>query len=199
MILNLVSILELDQQLFHFLNSGLSNTLFDYLMPALREKLVWLPFYIYLIAFLFVNYKWTTALIFVLSMVLTVSIADYTSSQVIKKNVERLRPCNDPEMKENVSLRVRCGGGYSFTSSHAANHFALVLFFIYTLGRYFRKLRWPLVIWASLISFAQIYVGVHYPLDILFGALLGATIGMIGAISYNKFISESIYAARPLI
>ncbi len=189
----MISIQDLDLRLFHFINGDLSNIVFDYLMPALREKLLWLPFYIYLLTFVIVNYKWQTALIFILSLAITVGTADITSSRLIKKNVERLRPCNDPDVKEAVSLRARCGRGFSFTSSHAANHFALVFFFIYTMGRLFKKLRWPLVIWASLISFAQIYVGVHYPLDVLFGALLGAAIGMIIALAYNNLISDSIY------
>lgn len=193
MIYCLISIQELDLQLFQFVNGDLSNIAFDYLMPALREKLVWLPFYCYLLVFVFVNFRWSTALIFILSMAITVGISDIASSRLIKQNVERLRPCNDPDIRDQVLLRVRCGSGYSFTSSHAANHFALVFFFIYTLGRLFKKLRWPLVCWAVLISFAQIYVGVHYPMDVLFGALLGACIGMLVAVTYNNFISDSIY------
>lgn len=193
MIYCLVSIQDIDLQLFQFINTGLSNLAFDYLMPALREKLVWLPFYVYLLAFTFVNFRWNVALLFILSIGVTVGLSDLASSRVIKNNVERLRPCNDPDIKDMVSLRVRCGRGYSFTSSHAANHFALVFFFIYTLGRIFKRLRWPLVIWAGLISFAQIYVGVHYPLDVLFGGLLGAGIGMLMALAYNNFISDSIY------
>lgn len=193
MIYCLISIQDLDLQLFQFINTGLSNIAFDYLMPALREKLVWLPFYVYLLVFTFVNFRWNVALLFVLSLGITVGLSDLGSSRLVKKNVERLRPCNDPDVKDMVSLRATCGRGYSFTSSHAANHFALVFFFIYTLGRLFKKLRWPLVCWAGLISFAQVYVGLHYPSDVIFGALLGAVIGMLMALAYNNFISDSIY------
>jgi len=163
------------------------------MMPAFREKLVWLPFYLYLLVFMMVNFRWRVALLFILSLVTTVGFADITSSKLIKNNVERLRPCNEPDVIDTMVLRVRCGRGYSFTSSHAANHFALVFFFIYTLGRLFKKLRWPLVAWAAIISFAQVYVGVHYPLDVIFGALLGALIGMLMALAYNNFLSDTIY------
>lgn len=193
MIYCLISIQDIDLQLFQFINTDLSNIVFDYLMPAMREKLVWLPFYVYLIAFTFVNFRWNVALIFILSLGITVGLSDLASSRIVKKNVERLRPCNDPEIMDVVLLRARCGRGYSFTSSHAANHFSLVFFFIYTLGRLFRRLRWPLVCWAGLISFAQVYVGVHFPLDVLFGGLLGTGIGMLMALAYNNFISDSIY------
>lgn len=193
MIYCLISIQDIDLQLFQFINTDLSNLVFDYLMPALREKLVWLPFYIYLIAFTFVNFRWNVALLFILSLGITVGLTDVASSRFVKKNVERLRPCNDPNVMDVVLLRARCGRGYSFTSSHAANHFAFVFFFIYTLGRLFRRLRWPLVWWAVLVSFAQIYVGVHYPLDVLFGSFLGIVIGMLMALAYNNLISDSIY------
>lgn len=189
----LISILDIDQLIFQFINHDISNSLFDFIMPVLREKAIWLPLYVFLIAFMFINYRFVVAIIFISALGLTVGLADFTSSNLIKKNVERLRPCNDPGLYEKVQLRVNCGRGYSFTSSHAANHFALVFFLIYTLGRFFKKLRWPLIVWAGLISFAQVYVGVHYPFDVFFGGLLGVVIGMSLALVYNKFVSESIY------
>jgi len=189
----LISILDVDQQIFQFINSDISNVVFDYLMPALREKLIWLPFYIFLVTFMFVNYRFSVAGIFVIVLIVAIGISDVTSSRLIKNHVERLRPCNDPNLSVPVKLRVRCGNGYSFTSSHAANHFAFVFFLIYTLGRFYKKCRWPLIIWAVLISVAQVYVGVHFPFDVIFGGLLGMAIGMLMALVYNKFVSESIY------
>lgn len=188
-----ISILDIDQQIFQFINGDISNIVFDYLMPVLREKFIWLPCYVFLIVFMFVNYRFPVAVYFITALLITIGLSDITSSKLIKNNVERLRPCNDPSLSEVVKLRVVCGNGYSFTSSHAANHFALSFFLIYTIGRSFRKWRWPLIIWASLISIAQVYVGVHYPLDVFFGGLLGTAIGMLVAVTYNKFVSESIY------
>ncbi|MBK8556199.1 MAG: phosphatase PAP2 family protein [Lewinellaceae bacterium] len=80
-------------------------------------------------------------------------------------------------MTEVVIRRVSCGGGYSFTSSHAANHFAVAVFLAAVFGGLSRWLRPGLLLWAAVISFAQVYVGVHYPGDVLAGALLGAIIG----------------------
>lgn len=192
MITHLISILDIDQQIFQFINTDISNVFFDYLMPALREKLIWLPCYVFLIAFMFVNYRFPVAIYFITALLITVGLTDVISSKVIKDNVERLRPCNDPDLADVVKLRVVCGRGYSFTSSHATNHFGFAFFLIYTLGRSFKRWRWPLIIWASLISFAQVYVGVHFPLDVLFGGLLGIILGMSMALVYNKFVSEGI-------
>lgn len=185
--------LELDAQIFIFLNSSLANPVFDVLMPLLREKLIWIPLYIFIIAFTFQNFKAAAGMLFILFLIFSVSFSDFVSSSIIKENVERVRPCKNLQLESKMILRVRCGSGYSFTSSHATNHFCIALFLIYTLGRLIKSIRWPLIIWASLISFAQIYVGVHYPLDVICGALLGIAIGMVLALVYNRFISENIY------
>ena len=123
----------------------------------------------------------------VLALALTVGIADTISSKVIKKSVQRLRPCNDTQINQQVKLLVRCGGGYSFTSSHATNHFAVALFLIGTLGRIFRRMKWPLLFWAATIALGQVYVGVHYPFDILVGGTIGSLIGIGVARLYQSF------------
>jgi undecaprenyl-diphosphatase len=89
-----------------------------------------------------------------------------------------LRPCNEPEIKSEVTIIVDCGTGYSFPSSHATNHFGIAVFLIMMFYH-----RWKIILplgifWAASISFAQIYVGVHYPIDILTGSLLGSSIGL---------------------
>ena len=111
----------------------------------------------------------------------TVGTADFISSGLIKKNIQRLRPCNDPVFREMVHLRLpRCGGGYSFPSSHAANHFAAAVFLAMLFGRRKRWV-WPALFgWAASIALMQVYVGVHYPADILGGAAVGILVGFIG-------------------
>lgn len=148
----------------------------DAILPHWREKETWLPAYISLAIFLIWKFK-KAGLFLILAAILCVGTADFTSSQLIKKNVERLRPCNNAEIKTDVQLLVRCGSGYSFTSSHAANHFALATFLALTLGRVYRRIRVPLWLWAASIALSQVYVGVHYPLDIIFGGLLGMMLG----------------------
>ncbi|MFM9951378.1 MAG: phosphatase PAP2 family protein, partial [Saprospiraceae bacterium] len=124
---------------------------------------------------------------FILAVIVAASLADMTSSRLIKQNVERLRPCNEPEIKEQVNLLVHCGGGYSFTSSHAANHFAVAVFLCFTLGRLYRRIRLPLLLWAASIAYGQVYVGIHYPLDVVCGALLGTFIGWIVSLMYQRY------------
>ncbi|MEZ4910845.1 MAG: phosphatase PAP2 family protein [Saprospiraceae bacterium] len=180
-------ILQWDIILFEAINHGWSNALFDWLLPWWRTPIFWLPLYVFLIAFLFFNYgrKGYWILLFTL---LTVMTSDMTSSHLIKKNVQRLRPCNDAYME--VIERVRCGSGYSFTSSHATNHFALATFWVMTLGIEIPKIRKWLWMWATTIALAQVYVGVHYPLDILMGGILGCCIGGIYAFLFIKYYPD---------
>jgi len=83
---------------------------------------------------------------------------------------------------------VHCGSGYSFTSSHATNHFALAVFIFLTLGKLGWYFRWPFILWATIIAYSQVYVGVHFPLDIISGAILGTLIGFILAILFNRYV-----------
>ena len=113
-----------------------------------------------------------------LLLFLTAATSDLISSRFIKPMVERLRPCNDIDVFEQINVLVRCGGGYSFTSSHATNHFAIAIFVIFWLGKDFKWVRYFFGFWATTIALGQVYVGVHYPLDIFGGAILGTIIGL---------------------
>ena len=171
-------VLQWDQELFVWVNEGMSNVFFDILLPYWRSKFVWFPAYVFLLSFLLINYK-RQGLLVVCLLALTVGTADYTSSTLIKKNVIRPRPCHEVFFQEHGKLRVHCGGGYSFTSSHATNHFALAVAVILILGQRFRRIKIPLLFWAATIAFSQVYVGVHYPIDVFFGAILGSCIAYI--------------------
>jgi len=180
------AILELDQTIFFLINNDGHNAFLDAIMPYWRNKYTWIPFYLALAAFVIYKFK-TKGLYLILGLALTVGVADTLSSKVIKKSVQRLRPCNDTQINQQVKLLVRCGGGYSFTSSHATNHFAVALFLIGTLGRIFRRMKWPLLFWAATIALGQVYVGVHYPFDILVGGTIGSLIGIGVARLYQSF------------
>ena len=171
-------VLQWDQELFVWVNEGMSNVFFDILLPYWRSKYVWFPAYVFLLSFLLINYK-RQGLLVVCLLALTVGTADYTSSTLIKKNVKRPRPCHEVFFQEHGKLRVHCGGGYSFTSSHATNHFALAVAVILILGQRFRRIKIPLLFWAATIAFSQVYVGVHYPIDVFLGAILGSCIAYI--------------------
>lgn len=171
-------ILQLDQALFIAINKGLSNPFFDWLMPLLRNKYFWVPLYLFLIIFLTRNYgKW--GFFCIVFMLITFAVSDYTSASIIKPAFERLRPCNDPMLKSEMNAVVGCGSGFSFPSSHATNHFGIAMFLI---GTFYARWKWisPLALfWAFSICFAQVYVGVHYPVDVISGAILGCIIGYL--------------------
>ena len=162
--------------MFRFVNATMANPLFDVLLPFFREKWFWAPFYLFIGVFSWLNYK-KKGWFIVLGLVASVGLADFSSSTLVKKNVQRLRPCNDPVLVESVVLRAPCGSGYSFTSSHAANHFAAAVFLIGIFGGLARWIMPAALAWAGAIAFSQVYVGVHFPGDIVCGALLGSMIG----------------------
>ena len=181
-------ILHIDKQLFFEVNDCMKNDTFDMLMPMFRDKEFWIPLYILIIILIIRRYK-LKALYVIGFAVLTLLLADQISAHIIKPLIARPRPCNDPVIGDLVNRLVDCGSGYSFVSSHATNHFALAVFFIRIFDR--PSIRYyiviPFLFWAGLISFAQVYVGVHYPLDVLMGGLLGALIGL-GVSRLNTYI-----------
>jgi len=169
-------IIQFDKEVFLAINQGMSNAFFDWFLPILRNRFTWSPLYLFLIIFFIKNYGKTGVMIVMMSLV-TFALSDLSSSRIIKNNVKRVRPCNDVEFKEHIKSRVGCGSGFSFTSSHATNHFAIAFFWIVLFRRRWKHALWLGITWAAAISFSQVYVGVHYPLDILCGALLGTLIG----------------------
>lgn len=178
-------LLQLDQALFFLINGDWHNSFLDAIMPYWRNKLFWSPLYIFLLFYVVLNFK-LKGFYFILMVAAVLAISDTTSSKIIKKSVERIRPCNDENLKNEVQLLVKCGGGYSFTSSHAANHFAAATFLILTLFRRYRWAKYTLIFWAGSIAYGQVYVGVHYPVDVLAGSFLGIIIGVLTAMIYSR-------------
>ncbi len=191
----LETLLQYDEQLFRLINGSWHTTFLDTILPYWREKKFWYPLYIFLLIFIPFKFKWKGVYL-LLSLFLCVGIADTMSSKVLKKSVKRLRPCNDPAIQDEVVLLVGCGRAYSFTSSHATNHFAIGTFLALTLGLYYRRWRWLFYFWAASIAFAQIYVGVHYPLDVIVGSVLGWLIAYLLSLIYFSF--PKIAISRPL-
>jgi len=170
-------LVQFDRDLFFAINHGLSNSFFDWLMPILRDRYTWVLLYLFIIVFSIKIYG-KQGFIMILFLAMTFGISDFLSSSVIKPNVQRLRPCNETEIKTNVNNLVDCGTGYSFPSSHATNHFGIAVFLIMMFYHKWKIILPIGILWAASISFAQIYVGVHYPIDILTGSLLGSSIGL---------------------
>jgi len=188
---------EWDQWLFQKINSGLSNPLFDSLMPFMRNSVNWAPLYLFLLVFVIMNFR-TKGIWWAVLFLSTVALTDMTGTYAFKHVFQRLRPCNDPLFSEQVRLVIdKCAGGYSFISNHAANHFAMALFFITTLRHRLGKWTWLALIWAPLIAFAQVYIGVHYPFDAFAGAMVGSIYGLSLGLYFNKRFGFTTFDIQP--
>ena len=178
-------ILQADKHLFTILNGKWHNSFLDRLMPLLRQSEIWLPLYLFLLVFVLLNVHksgW-----FILYCMCTVALADILSSHIIKNYIIRTRPCGDPDMAGLVRFLVSyCPQSSSFTSSHATNHFALATFVSITLKPYVGPWIYLSLFWAFCIAYAQIYVGVHFPLDVLGGTVIGILLGYVSGKMYTK-------------
>jgi undecaprenyl-diphosphatase len=178
---------HIDRVLFHFINHDIANSACDTLCPWLREKLTWIPFYIAAAYLIFRKYGWKKTLMLIVLVAGTILISDQTSG-LVKHLVHRLRPCNNPELKDDVRLLIEsCGVGYSFVSAHAANHFAIATFISFLVTGN-KKIIALLYIWAACVALSQVYVGVHYPADIFAGAIVGIIAGLITGDIARRFV-----------
>ena len=168
-----------DKSFFVFINSTFTNSFLDSIIPIWRESNTWMPLYLFLFILSILNFKWK-AVPWILFFIVTVGLCDQISSAFIKEFFSRLRPCRDPEFSNHVRLLLsRCPISGSFTSSHATNHFGMASFIVFTLGHLLQKWKVVFWIWAATIAYGQVYVGVHYPLDVIGGAAVGIIIGYI--------------------
>ena len=161
---------EWDKALFLKLN-GAHNEFFDFLMPWISNKYLWIPLYV-LLLFWLIKKEQRQWLWVLLSIGLLILISDQLASGFLKPTVERLRPCYDPEISEQVHLVKGCGGRYGFASSHSSNSFAIAIFCRLMLKDRLKYIG-LLIPWAALVAYSRVYLGVHYPGDILMGALIG--------------------------
>lgn len=168
----LQNILETDKEVFLFLNS-FHNDFWDTIMLMVTRKETWIPFYVVILFFIVKNFK-IKALPVIIFLALTILLSDQISV-LLKDSFQRLRPVHDPVIGPLVHNVLRKGGSFGFVSSHAANGFAI---FIFT-NRIFKNRGYKLLMlfWTLLFVYSRIYSGVHYPLDILGGALVGWGIG----------------------
>ncbi len=167
---------DFDLYFFYLINNTLQSSVGDTLMPLFREMTFWFPLYVFILIRMFVDFK-KQSFWFIIGIVIAIGLSDFIASGILKPLFARLRPCNDPVISHTVHLLCGCSG-FSFASSHAANHFAIATF----IGLIYQKKRWvsiALSMWASLVCIAQIYVGLHYPSDIVAGCLIGITVGML--------------------
>jgi undecaprenyl-diphosphatase len=171
-------LLQLDRDLFRFINHDLANPFFDLIMPYLRNPKFWIPLYVFIIGFCAWKFK-KQGVIIVALIAASAGFADFSSAQIIKPLVHRIRPCRDRMVSPTDTIRVGCGTGYSFPSTHATDHFAMAFFMILMFRKKWRWIWLWGILWAGAISFAQVYVGVHYPIDVSCGAIYGMLVGWL--------------------
>ncbi len=182
-----------DQQVFLFINSS-NSPFFDQVMHAISGRLIWAPLYLAILIYLGIKYK-RKFLIILIFTILAITLSDQ-ASVVLKNLTQRLRPCNDPSLTGLVHLiNGECGGLFSFVSSHAANSFNVAFLSLLLI-----KKRWysiSIIVWATVIGYSRIYLGVHYPGDVICGYLLGAFIGWgiysLYVLTDNKILKNKPY------
>jgi len=185
---------HLDQQLFLFLNSH-NSPFWDTVMYAISGRVIWAPVYLSILLYLGFKYK-RKFLIIIPFIIIAVTLADQVSVQLFKNIFIRLRPCHEPSLAGMVHLvKGECGGLYGFVSSHASNSFNVAL-----LSLMFIKKKWytiSIILWASVIGYSRIYLGVHYPGDVVCGSMVGAFIGWgvykLYELTDNKVLANKKY------
>lgn len=162
----------------------------DTVMVAVTGMWLWIPLYL-LLAYLAIRQYGKRSIWIFLAVGLVVLCSDQLSAHVCKPLFHRLRPCFNPELEGLVHLpKGLPGGRYGFVSSHAANTFAVAAFLTPVLKKSWRWIGWVLYGWALLSSYSRIYVGVHYPGDVLAGAVLGILIGLIVYLSIKNHLNR---------
>jgi undecaprenyl-diphosphatase len=179
-------LLQLDTRIFLAINGWHSET-WDGIMWWISGKTTWWPFYLLLILFMVWKKRWQL-LPMLLFLILVVTLTDQTSVHLFKNVIQRLRPCHEPTLQGLVHLvNNKCGGEFGFISSHAANTFGVTLLILLWI-----KKRWftiLMLVWASLVSYSRVYLGVHYPGDILAGAIWGAGCGWLISLLFTRILS----------
>lgn len=172
-------LIRIDEQLFLWLNALHCKSL-DPVMWAISSKYLWIPLYVFILYLIIKRYRWQSVVI-VISIALLIILSDQISGW-LKDSLMRLRPTHNPKIQSVIhTLYNYRGGSYGFVSSHAANSFALATFSSLLFKGVYKNFHWWIFLWAVLVSYSRIYLGVHYPADLLGGAVLG---GLLACFCY---------------
>lgn len=170
---------EWDRSLFLAINS-FHSPVFDHIMLAASNALWWTPLFLWLLFALFKAYPGKKFIWVALAIIISITLTDRLSVMAFKEVFLRYRPCHNSEIQDMIHLvKSSCGGKYGFVSSHAANFAGLAVLFTQLLRFQYKKIYLVMILWAGIIGYSRIYLGVHYPADVIGGWILGAFLGWV--------------------
>ena len=174
----LEELLQLDKEVFLFLN-GLGNPAWDGFWMFVTNKLSSIPLYIILLVLTYRQLGLRKTLVVLATVAILILVTDQLAN-FFKYGVQRLRPCYDPQISGLMRLvKTSCGGKFGYFSAHAANSFAIAFFFTRLLRTRFKSIGFLLFFWATVVAYSRIYIGVHFPLDVLTGVVIGMGMGWL--------------------
>lgn len=180
----------LDKSIFIFMNSTIANPVTDFIMPIITSDMILRICYGIVVVLLLwkgdARLRWL-----VLFSAIALLLSDQFVNSMLKPMFERIRPCH---VLSDINLLVGCGAGYSMPSSHAANAFAQASLFSIAV----KKTKWYLWVIAGLIAISRVFVGVHYPFDVLVGSAIGILIGFVVALLFIKIIDKNVLVKREI-
>lgn len=180
----LEKVIALDKELLVFLN-GLGSSTYDIFWLIITQQIYWTPFFLFILYLLYKKIGGKNFLIAIVFIALLILLCDQ-SANLFKDTVQRLRPCNDPEIKDYIRV-YEPRSSFSFFSGHAANSMATTVF-VFLLLRRFYKHMYLLFLFPLIFAYSRIYLGLHFPIDILTGYVFGATFGILFYKGYQSFM-----------
>jgi len=183
-------LLNIDKELFVIIHSDLAAPQLDSIFLTLRNSITSVPVYIFM---LFWCYRFHKKMLwkFLLVSIACFAVTDLTTARLFKPLIDRERPCFDAALADTIRGIINCGGHLSFPSSHAANHMGISTFWFFSVRLLSGRNWYWLFLWTLLICYAQIYVGKHYPLDIMAGIFFGWLVGLLMAKLFERMGSNN--------
>ena len=177
-----------DKQAMIFLNN-LGSSTFDPFWILVSEKWFWIPLYVIFLYFLYKNFNKKSLFYILLFVALGITASDQIAN-IFKFGFERLRPCHDPSL-EDLLREVKCGGKFGFYSAHSSNSFFVATYLTILLGKKIKQLPYFLFVWAAIVAYSRVYLGMHFPGDIIIGAIMGILLALFFGTLAKKVIKKS--------